>query len=84
LQKGISTSSLLIGIIEEVEIHRIKFPKLLFYGVDRTETPELVDSMKEWFIASIIGRTRGNFFESYYGCRRYNACESLGVKDYLS
>jgi ParB family chromosome partitioning protein len=81
LQRGISTSSLLIGIIEEVEIHRIRFPKLSFYGVDRTETPELVDSIrKNGLLHPIIVRTKGNFFEIIAGCRRYNACRKLGLR----
>ena len=79
LQRGISTSSLLIGIIEEIEIHRIKFPKPSFYGVYRTETPELVDSIrKNGLLHPIIVRTRGNFFEIIAGSRRYNACRKLG------
>jgi ParB family transcriptional regulator, chromosome partitioning protein len=81
LQRGISTSSLLIGIIEEIELHRIKFPKLSFYGVDRTETPELIDSIrKNGLLHPIIVRTRGNFFEIIAGCRRYDACKKLGLR----
>lgn len=81
LQRGISTSSLLIGIIEEIEIHRIKFPKPSFYGVYRTETPELVDSIrKNGLLHPIIVRTRGNFFEIIAGSRRYNACRKLGLR----
>ena len=79
LQRGISTSNLLIGIIEEIEINRIKFPKLSFYGADRTETPELVDSIrKNGLLNPIIVRTRGNLFEIIAGCRRYDACRKLG------
>jgi ParB family transcriptional regulator, chromosome partitioning protein len=81
LQKGISTSSLLIGIIEEIEIYRIKFPRLSFYGADRAETPELIDSIrKNGLLHPIIVRTRGNFFEIIAGCRRYDACKKLGLR----
>src|SRR5919106_362647 len=81
LQKGISTSSLLIGIIEEIEIYRIKFPKLSFYGADRAETPELIDSIrKNGLLHPIIVRTRGKFFEIIAGCRRYDACKKLGLR----
>ena len=62
LQRGISTSSLLIGIIEEIEIHRIKLPEPSFYGADRPETPELVDSIRQnGLLHPIIVRTKGIF-----------------------
>ncbi len=78
LQRGISTSSLLIGIIEEIEIHRIKLPEPSIYGADRPETPELVDSIRQnGLLHPIIVRTKGNFFEIIAGCRRYNACRKL-------
>lgn len=81
LQRGMSTSSLLIGIIEEIEIHRIKLPDLTFYGPDRTETPELVDSIRQnGLLHPIIVRTRGTSFEIIAGCRRYNACRKLGLR----
>jgi ParB family transcriptional regulator, chromosome partitioning protein len=81
LQRGLSTSSLLIGIIEEIEIHRIKHPEISFYGADRTETPELVYSIRQnGLLNPIIVRTRGDFFEIIAGCRRYNACRKLGVR----
>jgi ParB family chromosome partitioning protein len=81
LHKGISTSSLLIGIIEEIEIHRIKLPEFLFYGADRTETPELVDSIRQnGLLHPIVVRTRGDFFEIIAGCRRYNACKKLRLR----
>ena len=81
LQRGISTSSLLIGIIEEIEIHRIKLPNLSFYGADRIDTPELADSIRRnGLLNPIIVRTRGDFFEIIAGCRRYNACRKLGLR----
>jgi ParB family chromosome partitioning protein len=84
LQRGISTSStssLLIGIIEEIEVHRIKLPPLTFYGADRTETSELVDSIRQnGLLNPIIVRTRRNFFEIIAGCRRYKACRKLGLR----
>lgn len=81
LQRGISTSNLLIGIIEEIEVHRIKLPQLTFYGADRIETSELVDSIRQnGLLNPIIVRTRRNFFEIIAGCRRYNACRKLGLR----
>jgi ParB family chromosome partitioning protein len=78
LQRGISTSNLLIGIIEEIEIHRIGLPELSFYGAGRPETPELVSSIRQnGLLNPIIVRTKGNFFEVIAGCRRYNACRKL-------
>jgi ParB family transcriptional regulator, chromosome partitioning protein len=81
LQRGISTSSLLIGIIEEIDIHRIKLPELTLYGADRNETPELVDSIRQnGLLHPIIVRTRRSSFEIIAGCRRYNACRKLGLR----
>jgi len=81
LQREISTSSLLIGIIEEIEIHRIKLPELSFYGADRTETPELVDSIRQnGLLHPIVVRTKGNFFEIVAGSRRFNACRKLALR----
>ena len=77
--RGISTSSLLLGIIEEIDIHRIKLPIFLFYGADRTENPELVDSIRQnGLLHPIVIRTRGDSFEIIAGCRRYHACKKLG------
>ena len=81
LQREISTSSLLIGIIEEIEIHRIKLPELSFYGADRTETPELVDSIRQnGLLHPIVVRTKGNFFEIVAGSRCFNACRKLRLR----
>jgi ParB family chromosome partitioning protein len=81
LQRGLSTSSLLIGIIEEIEIHRIKLPELTPYGANRSESPELVASIRQnGLLHPIIVRTKGNSFEIVAGCRRYNACKMLGLR----
>lgn len=80
LQRAFSNSNLLIGIIEEIEIHRIKLPRLPFY-VERIDNPELVDSIRQnGLLHPIVVRIREDFFEVVAGCRRYNACRKLGLR----
>lgn len=79
--KGVSTSSLLLGIIDEVDIHKIKQPNFLFYGKERTETTELVNSIRQnGLLQPIVVRTIGDSFEIVAGCRRYRACRTLGFR----
>jgi ParB family transcriptional regulator, chromosome partitioning protein len=81
LQRIFSASNLLIGVIEEIDIHKIKEPTVLFYGGERSETNELVHSIRQnGLLQPIIVRTRVNFFEIIAGCRRYNACRALGFR----
>jgi ParB family transcriptional regulator, chromosome partitioning protein len=81
LQRVFSASNLLIGIIEEIDIHNIKEPAVPFYGRERSETNELVHSIRQnGLLQPIIVRTRGKFFEIIAGCRRYNACKALGLR----
>lgn len=81
LQRAFSTSNLLIGIIEEVDLHKIRVPETNFYGTDRIETSELVNSIRQnGLLHPIVVRTKGSFFEIIAGCRRYNACRKLGLR----
>lgn len=70
-----------MGVIEEIDIHTLKEPTTLYYGGGRSETDELVHSIKQnGLLQPIIVRTKGNFFEIIAGCRRYNACRALGLR----
>ena len=81
MQRAFSTSNLLIGIIEEVDVHKIRQPDITFYGDARIETSELVNSIRQnGLLHPIVVRTKGSFFEIIAGCRRYNACRTLGFR----
>jgi ParB family transcriptional regulator, chromosome partitioning protein len=81
LQRIFSASNLLIGVIDEIDIHQIKEPTILYYGSERSESNELVCSIKQnGLLQPIIVRTKGNFFEIIAGCRRYSACRALGLR----
>ena len=81
MRKAFTTSNLLIGIIEEVDIHKIKQPDIMFYGGDRKANNELVSSIqRNGLLHPIVVRTKGSFFEIIAGCRRYDACRALGLR----
>jgi ParB family chromosome partitioning protein len=81
LQKAFAASNLLIGIIEDVDIHKIRQPNTMLYGVDRSAGSELISSIrKNGLLHPIVVRTRGSFFEIIAGCRRYSACKALGLR----
>jgi ParB family chromosome partitioning protein len=80
LPKAFTTSNLLIGIIEEVDVHKIKRPEIVSYG-NRTANNELVSSIqRNGLLHPIVVRTKGSFFEIIAGCRRYDACRTLGLR----
>lgn len=83
MKSKFSVSRLLPGLIEDLEISRIKQPRRLLRRPDNIE--ELADSiMKKGLLQPIIVRTTaGNqaiCFEIVAGNRRYHACKSLGWK----
>jgi ParB family chromosome partitioning protein len=81
MQSIFSTSSLIMGIIEDVDVHKIKKPDIQLYGGERTNTTELVNSIKQnGLLHPIIVRTKGNLFEIIAGCRRYSAWRTLGFR----
>lgn len=81
LQRIFSASNLLIGVIDEIDIHNIKEPATLYYGVERYESDELVNSIRRnGLLHPIIVRTKGDFFEIIAGCRRFSACKALGLR----
>jgi ParB family chromosome partitioning protein len=81
LQRIFSASNLLIGVIDEIDIHNVKEPTTLYYGVERSESDELVNSIRRnGLLQPIIVRTKGDFFEIIAGCRRFSACKALGLR----
>ena len=81
MQRSFAESNLLLGIIEELDIHKIKQPHFVYYRDERNSNIELVNSIRQnGLLHPIVVRTRGSFFEIIAGCRRYNACKSLGLR----
>lgn len=81
LQRTYAASNLLIGIIEEVDIHKVKQPNIMYYGGERSTSNELTNSIRQnGLLHPIVVRTKGTFFEIIAGCRRYSACRALGLR----
>jgi ParB family chromosome partitioning protein len=81
LQRTFAASNLLIGIIDEVDIHKIRHPSIMFYGGERIASSELIDSIRQnGLLHPIVVRTKGSLFEIIAGCRRYSACRALGLR----
>lgn len=79
-----ASSKLILGIIEDIDIFKIKSSADLFYGAERGDTEELTSSIKvNGLLQPIIVRTKENYFEIVAGIRRYNACKSLGWRKIL-
>lgn len=70
-----------MGIIEEIDISKIREPNSLFYGHQRFETSELVHSIKQnGLLQPIIVRTKEASYEIIAGCRRFSACKAIGLR----
>lgn len=79
-----ANSNLILGIIEDIDIFKIKGSTDLFYGIERGDTEELSSSIKvNGLLQPIIVRTKESHFEIVAGSRRYNACKSLGWRKIL-
>ena len=73
-----SNSLLILGIIEDVDIYKIKSPEFL-HRIPITE--DLYDSIKEkGLLQPIIVRPVDNYFEIVAGNRRFESCKKLGWK----
>lgn len=78
LSKVFSNSLLVLGIIEDVDIHKIKKSEYLQRS---TSIDALYDSIKEkGLLQPIIVRPKNDNFEIVAGNRRYEACKKLGWK----
>jgi ParB family transcriptional regulator, chromosome partitioning protein len=78
LGKLYSNSLLILGIIDDIDIHRIKSPTYLH----RVPVPDdLIESIKKkGLLQPIIIRPLENCFEIVAGNRRFQACKTLGWK----
>jgi ParB family transcriptional regulator, chromosome partitioning protein len=78
MSKLFSSSPLILGLIEDVDICRIKRSSNS-YRNHNVEIAELAHSIKgKGLLQPILVRTKESYFEIVSGNRRYNACKSLG------
>lgn len=78
MSKYHSVSPALLGVIEDIEICKIK-QSLPSYRFIHTEIDELVHSInKKGLLQPIVVRSRGEYYEIVAGNRRYKACTALG------
>jgi ParB family transcriptional regulator, chromosome partitioning protein len=78
LSKFHSASPALLGLIEDIEIGKIK-QSLPSYRFIHIEIDELVRSInKKGLLQPIIVRSKGEYYEIVAGNRRYKACTALG------
>jgi ParB family transcriptional regulator, chromosome partitioning protein len=78
LSKSYSTSSVLLGLIQDLEIGRIR-PSSSCYRSIKAELDELICSIKEkGLLQPIVVRSKGKYYEIVAGNRRYKACTTLG------
>jgi ParB family transcriptional regulator, chromosome partitioning protein len=73
-----SSSLLIAGVIQDLNINRIKPYSVCRFTTDDT-LDDLSNSIKQkGLLQPIIVRTKPEYFEIVAGNRRYNACKSLG------
>ena len=78
MSKFHSASPALLGLIEDIEIGKIK-QSLPSYRFIHTEIDELVHSIsKKGLLQPIVVRSKGEYYEIVAGNRRYKACSALG------
>jgi ParB family transcriptional regulator, chromosome partitioning protein len=78
LSKLHSASPALLGLIEDIEIGKIK-QSLSSYRSIHTEIDDLVRSIhKKGLLQPIVVRSKGEYYEIVAGNRRYKACLTLG------
>jgi ParB family chromosome partitioning protein len=79
------TAQIIRGIIEEIEVNKIKPSSILVFSSDRLDVQELISSIQQKGLLQpiIVRMMRGDSFEVVAGMRRYNACKSLGWKKLL-
>ena len=78
MSKYHSASPALLGVIEDIEICKIK-QSLPSYRFIHTEIDELVQSInKKGLLQPIVVRSKGEYYEIVAGNRRYKACTALG------
>jgi ParB family chromosome partitioning protein len=79
LSKFYSASPIILGVIEDVEVGRIRPSSSSYYRLIQTEMDELICSIKEkGLLQPIVVRSKGKYYEIVAGNRRYKACTTLG------
>jgi ParB family chromosome partitioning protein len=82
LNKLFSNSLLIKGIIEDIDINKIKSFNYLYRNID---DQDLFQSVKEkGLLQPIIVRPVDDYFEIVAGNRRYNTCKKLGWKKIIA
>jgi ParB family transcriptional regulator, chromosome partitioning protein len=79
LKKSLSSSNLIAGLIEDVDIYKIKRPPEYYYSRS-SNIDELANSIKlKGLLQPIVVRTKPEgYFEIVAGNRRLEACKTLG------
>jgi len=79
MSKLFSSSPLILGIIEDVDLSRIKRAPYFSRNMSNVTSTELASSIKEkGLLQPILVRIKESYFEIVSGNRRYQACKSLG------
>jgi ParB family transcriptional regulator, chromosome partitioning protein len=79
MSKLFSSSPLILGIIDDIDLSRIKRSPFLSRNMSDDTSIELAQSIKEkGLLQPILIRTKESYFEIVSGNRRYHACKSLG------
>jgi ParB family transcriptional regulator, chromosome partitioning protein len=78
LTKAFSTSPLILGLIDDIEISMLK-PSQLILRKDVGNLTDLSNSIKEkGLLQPILVRNKQEYYEIIAGRRRYEACKELG------
>lgn len=82
VQKLINTSTLLKGIVEELDLRRILLPNFAFTNSrDALDLKELIGSIQQnGLLQPIVVRTKDGAFEVVAGNRRFSACKIIGFR----
>jgi ParB family transcriptional regulator, chromosome partitioning protein len=79
MSKLFSSSPLILGIIEDIDLSRIKRASYFSRNMSNVTSTELANSIKEkGLLQPILVRIKEPYFEIVSGNRRYQACKSLG------
>jgi ParB family transcriptional regulator, chromosome partitioning protein len=79
-----SLSSLILGVIEDIEINRLRPSRINCRNNDSEQVCGLANSILEkGLLQPIIARSMENYFEIVAGHRRYQACKALGWRKIL-
>src|SRR5919202_6521046 len=78
MSKLFSSSPLILGVIEDIDLSRIKRSPFLSRNISDATSIGLAQSIKEkGLLQPILVRIKESYFEIVSGNRRYHACKSL-------